>query len=311
MADRFRKLLMGGKIVPYDEARIHIMSPAVRYGATVFEGIRAYWNADRGQLYLFRCDEHMERLLQSARLMGMDDPGYTVDELTALTKELLRANDVREDVHIRPSMFVDGTGSIQSSGPVTHGSVVVPGGAIIDTGSWAEKAFKLAISSWQRISDNSMPPRIKAAGNYQNARLALIQAQYDGYDGVLMLDSMGHVTEEARGCVFLVRDGVAITPPTTNDILESITRETIIHLLGEAHGITVQEREVDRSELYIADEVFLCGTGLGVTPVGTVDRFPISDGKAGPVTLAVGNTYLDIVTARSDSHAEWLDPVYD
>lgn len=311
MADRFEKLLMGGKIVPYDEARIHIMSPAVRYGATAFEGIRAYWNADRGQLYLFRCDEHMVRLLQSARLMGMDDPGYTAADMTALMKDLLRANDVREDVHIRPSLFVDGTGSIQASGPVTLGSVVVLGGAIIDAGSWAEKAFKLAISSWQRIADNSMPPRIKAAGNYQNARLALIQAEYDGYDGVLMLDSMGHVTEEARGCVFLVRDGVAITPPITNDILESITRETIIQLLGEAHSITVQEREIDRTEFYIADEVFLCGTGLGVTPVGTVDRFSVGDGKAGPVTLAVGQTYLDIVTGRSDAHGEWLDPVYD
>ena len=311
MAGHFEKLLMGGKIVPYDEARIHIMSPAVRYGATAFEGIRAYWNADRGQLYLLRCDEHMARLLQSARLMGMEAPGYTVPELTALMKELLRANDVREDVHIRPSLFVDGTGSLQASGPITLGSVVVPGGAIIDTGSWAEKAFKLAISSWQRISDNSMPPRIKAAGNYQNARLALLQAEHDGYDGVLMLDSMGHVTEEARGCVFMVRNGVTITPPITNDILESITRETIIQLLGEAHGITVQEREVDRTEFYIADEVFLCGTGLGVTPVGKVDRFTIGNGKAGPVTLAVGQTYLDIVTGRSSSHGEWLDPVYD
>lgn len=311
MADRFEKLLMDGKIVPYDEARIHIASPAVRYGATAFEGIRAYWNADRGQLYLFQSDEHMVRLLQSARLMGMEDSGYTPADLTALMKDLLRANDVREDVHIRPSLFVDGAGSIQASGPVTLGALVVPGGAIIDAGSWAEKAFRLAISSWRRISDDAMPPRIKAAGNYQNARLALIQAEHDGYDGVLMLDSMGHVTEEARGCVFLVRNGVAITPPVTNDILESITRETIIQLLTEAHGTTVQEREVDRTELYIADEVFLCGTGLGVTPVGAVDRFSVGDGNAGPLTLAIGETYLDIVTGRSASHSEWLDPVYD
>ncbi len=310
MADRFEKLLMDGKIVPYDEARIHIMSPAVRYGAAAFEGIRAYWNADQGQLYLFRCDEHMVRLLQSARMMGMADPGYSTADLTELTKELLRANDVREDVHIRPSLFVDGTGSIQARGPVILGSVVVPGGAIINTANWPDKTFRLAISSWRRIADDAMPPRIKVAGNYQNARLALIQAEHDGYDGVLMLDSMGHVTEEARGCVFLVRDGVAITPPITNDILESITRETVIQLLSEVHGTAVQEREVDRTELYVADEIFLCGTGLGVTPVGAVDRFTVGDGTAGSLTLAVGDTYLDIVTGRSAFHDTWLDPVY-
>lgn len=311
MAENYKNLLMGGEIVPYDEARIHIMSPAVRYGATAFEGIRAYWNNEQEQLYLFRCVEHMTRLLLSARLMGMEDTTYTAVGLTTLMKELLRSNDVREDVHIRPSLFVDGTGSIQARGPVSLGAVVVPGGVVIDTGNWADKPFKLAVSSWKRIEDNTMPPRIKSAANYQNARLALLQAENDGYDGVIMLDSMGHVTEEARGCVFLVRGDVAVTPPVTSDILESITRETIIQLLSETHGVEVQERDVDRTELYVADEVFLCGTGLGVTPVGGVDRFSIGDGSVGPLTLAVGETYLDVALGRSDSHAKWLDPVYD
>ncbi len=313
MSSRFKYLVMNGEVVPYEDAVIHIMTPAVRYGATAFEGIRAYWNDDRRQLYLFRCEEHLSRLLQSARLMGMQPVGQTVDEMMSLIIELLRANGVRQDVHIRPSLFVAGEGSIQAPGPVSFGVVLVRGGAIIDTGGWAAKPFRLSISSWRHIDDNSVPPRIKSAANYQNARLALLQAEADGYDGVLMLDSGGHVTEEARGCVFMVRDGKTATPPVTSDILESITRETLIQLLRESHDVIVEEREIDRTELYVADEVFLCGTGLEVTSVGAVDRFDVGDGGPGPgpLTAAVRETYVAMATGKSGLHSEWLEQVYD
>ena len=202
MTAPFKYLVMDGEIVPFDEARIHIITPAVRYGATAFEGIKAHWNATQEQLFIFRCREHLARLLQSARLMGMHPVDYAVDDLLTALLEVLRANEVREGVHIRPSLFVAGDGSIQARGPVSLGIVVAPAGAVIDTARWHEKPFRLSISSWRRIEDNSISPRIKCAANYQNARLALLQAEEDGYDGALMVDARGHLTEEARACFF-------------------------------------------------------------------------------------------------------------
>ena len=310
MAGQLEYLVMDGKVVRHDLAVLHISTPAVRYGATAFEGIRAYWNDDDGELYLFRAREHASRLLQSARLMGMDPIEYGVDDIIGLMIDLLQANDVRQGVHLRPSMFVGGDGSIQARGPVSFGIVAVPAGAVVDTGGWETRPFRLAVSSWRRIEDNTTPPRIKCAANYQNARLALLQAETDGYDGALMLDARGHVTEEARACLFVVRDGTVITPPVTSDILESITRDTVITLLGEAHGVEAVERDIDRTELYVADEVFLSGTALGVTPVGSVDRFDVGDGAPGPITAAVNGTYVNAASGRDRSRSGWLTPVY-
>ena len=310
MTDNVEYLVMDGEVVPYDDAKIHIATPAIRYGATAFEGIRAYWNQDYLELYLFRAREHIDRLLQSARLMGMEPVQYTADDLLLIVMNLLHANKIRQGVHLRPSLFVAGEGSIQSAGPVSLGIVAVPANEIIDTDNWESRLFRLAVSSWRRIDDNTMPPRIKCAANYQNARMALIQANQDGYDGALMLDSNGHVTEEARGCVFMIRDGVAITPSVTNDILESITRDTIIKLLKEVHNVPVVEREIDRTELYIADEIFLSGTALAVTPVGSVDRFQIGDGTPGRVTTLVNKTYFEVASGYQEAYKDWVTPVY-
>ena len=310
MADHLEYLVMDGEIVPYDRAVLHISTPAVRYGATAFEGVRAYWNDEAGELYVFRAREHISRLLQSARLMGMDPVDYGVDDVVGLMIDLLQANGIRQGVHLRPSMFVAGDGSIQARGPVSLGIIAVPSGAVVDTGGWDSRPFRLAVSSWRKIEDNMTPPRIKCAANYQNARLALLQAETDGYDGALMLDARGHVTEEARACLFIVRDGAVVTPPVTSDILESITRDTVITLLREAHGIGVAERDVDRTELYVAGEVFLSGTALGVTPVGSVDRFDVGDGAPGPITAAVNQTYVAAASGRDESRSGWLTPVY-
>ena len=283
---------MNGEVVRYDRAVLHISTPAVRYGATAFEGVRAYWNDEAGELYLFRAREHISRLLQSARLMGMDPIEYGIEDVIGLIIDLLQANDIRQGAHLRPSLFVAGDGSIQARGPVSLGIIAVPAGSVVDTGGWDTRPFRLAVSSWRKIEDNTTPPRIKCAANYQNARLALLQAETDGYDGALMLDARGHVTEEARACVFAVRNGTVLTPPVTSDILESITRDTVITLLREVHGLEAVERDIDRTELYIADEVFLSGTALGVTPVGSVDRFDVGEGAPGPITSAVNKTYV-------------------
>ena len=301
---------MDGKVVRHDQAVLHISTPAVRYGATAFEGVRAYWNDEDDELYVFRAREHVTRLLQSARLMGMHPIEYGVDDVIGLIIDVLKANDIRQGLHLRPSLFVGGDGSIQARGPVSLGIIAVPSGAIVDTGGWDTRPFRLAVSSWRKIEDNMTPPRIKCAANYQNARLALLQAETDGYDGALMLDARGHVTEEARACIFAVRGGTVLTPPVTSDILESITRDTVITLLREVHGIEVVERDIDRTELYVADEVFLSGTALGVTPVGSVDRFDVGDGAPGPITSAVNRTYVEAASGRDKGRSGWLTPVY-
>ena len=310
MTSPFKYLVLDGKLVPYDDARLHILTPAVKYAATAFDGLKAFWSEAQEQLLLFRCRDHLARLLQSARLMGMEGVDYSVAELEGILLELLHANEVRQTIHIRPSLFVAGEGSLQARGPVSLGIVIVPGDAVIAKEGGAENPFRLAVSSWRRIDDNTVSPRIKCAANYQNGRMALLQAQEDGYDGVLMLDGTGHVTEEPRACLFMVRYGVPITPPLTSDILESITRETIIQLFREEHGLEVREREVDRTEVYVADELFLCGSGMEIQPVGGVDRFSIGDGRPGAVTMAIRKTYMAIVSGDSDLHPEWRTPVY-
>lgn len=304
MPSHFEYLVLDGKIVRFEDAKLHILTPAVKYGATAFEGLRAYWNEEQQQLSVLHSREHMARLLQSAKLMGMQGVNYSVDNIVNALIELLRANEVRQDVHIRPSLFVVGDGPIPARGPVSLGIAIVP------MKRWAEKPFRLAISSWRRLDDNCIPPRIKCAANYQNGRLALIQAMEDGYDGVLMLDAQGHVTEEPRACFFMVRKGIPITPPVTSEILESITRESLVQLLREEHGLEVQERVVDRTEVYVADEIFLCGSGFEISPVGSVDHFAIGNGEPGPVTVAIAETYMGIARRENGLHPEWCTPVY-
>jgi len=304
MASPVKYLVLDGKIVPFDEAKVHISTPAVKYGATAFEGIRGYWSEAQQQLYVFRCKEHMQRLLQSGRLMGMQGVDYSADDMIRILVELLRANDIRQDVHIRPSLFVVGDGGCQARGPVSFGIVVAP------MKRWSDKPYRLAISSWRRIDDNTLSPRIKCAANYENGRMALIQAEEDGYDGVLMLDAQGHVTEEPRACFFMVRAGVPITPRITDDILESVTRDTLIQLLREEMGIQAQERAIDRTELYVADEVFLCGSGLEVTTVAKIDRFQVGAGQSGPLTSAVRALYMATTRGENGLHPEWRLAVY-
>ncbi len=297
---------MDGRLVPYDEAKLHITTPAIKYGAIAFEGIRGYWHEGEEQLYLFRAPEHLERLLQSARLMGMEDPEETSPQLLDLIAELVRANGVREDVHIRPYLFLSGGGAMLARGPVTFGAIMVGGASIIPK---EPRPFRLTVSSWRRIEDNALSPRIKCVANYQAGRMALLQAEDDGYDGALLLDRDGHVTEEPRACFFMVRGGVPVTPPVTSDILESITRETVIGLFREQHDVVVEERVIDRTELYVADEMFLCGTGMEITAVQAVDRFE-ARGYPGPLTRALQASYHGMVRGESDLHPEWRTAVY-
>lgn len=293
-----------GEIVPYAEAKVHVMTPALKYGAAVYEGIRAYWNADQEQLYVFRLMEHSKRLLNSIKAMRMES-SFTFDDLNQAVIRVLKANEFRQDLHIRQCVFVDGDGPVGATGPVGMHVVALPKGRFS-----RPEGMNLCVSSWTRISDSTMPPRIKCCANYQNGRLAQLQAEVDGYDAPLMLDVQGKITEAPIASFFLVRDGIPLTSPLTSSILESITRATIIQLFKEVHRLEVVQREIDRTELYIADEAFLCGSNAEIAAVVSIDRHKLDNGQIGPVTKAIQKTYFDIVRGINPAHSEWRTPIY-
>lgn len=300
---------MDGQFVPWDEAKVHVASSCVIEGSSVFEGIRAYWNPSQGQLYLFKKGEHLQRLYQSAGMMRMA-PQYTPAELQSAVVELMSKNDYREDAHIRlafyfglgPRIFAYDPDEIETGAAIT----AVPRKSRLGTGT----GLHICVSSWTRISDRDFPPRIKISANYHNGRLAGVQAAMDGYDGAILLDDRGKVTEGPVACVFLVRDGVAITPPVTSGILESITRSTVMELLESELSIPVVEREVDRTELYVAEEAFFCGTAMEIAPILSVDRYPVGEGKIGAITARVERLYERIVRGEESRHEDTLLSVY-
>lgn len=294
-----------GEIVPYNEATIHIMTPCVRYGTLVFEGIRAYWNEKDKNLYLFRLKEHSQRLIQSAQLLRMDHQ-LTEESINDANIVLLNALNYNEDLHIRQMVFVDGDGPLHSKGPVRMASVALKRGRKdgFDVG------LNVTVSSWTRISDRMMPPRIKASANYQNGRLGAMHAKLDGYDTAIFLDVNGKVAEGPGACVFVVRGSKVYTPMITNSILESITRDTLIQISSRFLGIDVIERDIDRTELYISDEMFFCGSGAEVTPIVKIDHHMVGNGTVGEYTKALRKVYLEIARGENTECGEWRTPVY-
>ena len=296
------KVLLNDRLVEKSEAVIHLDTVAFKYGAMVFEGLRAYWNEQTRQLNVFRLEDHSRRLEQSVRVMRMDT-ALRAGDYSAAVVRALRSNRIQATSHVRQMVYVDGPGEAFVTGPVSHAVIVTPKGGWFEG---RELGIHACFSSWQRISDSSIPPRVKCAANYQNARLSLLQARLDGYDSALLLNAAGKVAEEPRGCVFFCRGGRVVTPTVTSDILESITRATLMQLFREVHGVEVIEREVDRTEFYLADEAFVCGTGLEVAPILSIDRYPLGKGKAGELTLAIRNTYLKATRGELPGYRHWL-----
>jgi branched-chain amino acid aminotransferase len=300
---------MNGEYIPWDDAKIHVITEAVAFGSSVFEGLRAYWNDSEQQLYIFRLEEHLKRLGQSTMMMRMTLE-HSLEEIGEVCRELLVRNGLREDVHLRPSVYF-GIGQHffpYRAGTVEVGAYVVAGPRKSTLGT--DEGISACVSSWTRISDRDLPPRIKAAANYQNGRLAHVQAVEDGYDTAILLTGLGKVAEGPGACIFLVRDGTAITPPVTGGILESITRTTLIQLFEDEMSVPVVEREVDRTELYIADEVFMCGSAYEVMPIFSVDRYQVGDGKVGPLTAQLETEYEKVIRGQNPKYTEWLLPVY-
>ncbi len=294
-----------GAWVPMRDAKVSIMTHAFMYGTATFEGIRAYWNEEQGTLYGLKLREHVERIRQSCRILLMQNVP-SVDELTGLIVETIRRNGFREDAYIRPSFYK----STKAIGVRLHNLenelyiVALPFGNYIDT----EAGVRVGTSSWRRNADDALPARGKIVGGYVNMAFQKSEAELNGYDEAIVLTADGHVNEASAANLFVVRDGVALTPPVSDDLLEGVTRKAIMELLAN-EGIPVVERSIDRSELYIADEVLLCGTGVQVSPVVEVDHRPVGSGKIGPIGRLVRDRYFEAVRGRLPEYRHWLTPI--
>jgi branched-chain amino acid aminotransferase len=297
-------IMQNGDLIPFADARVHPLSLAMAYATTVFEGIRAYRNPQTGGFKIFRLPEHVRRMQTGMKVMRFDRK-FELEELRECLTRLIRANEPDDDVYIRLLVYVEAIGLMATTGPIGFTAAASPR----ERPKFADTGMSLGVSSWSRLSDNASPPRIKATANYHNARLTQLQAKVDGYDGALMLTSAGKVSEAPIACFFMVRDGCLITPGLGSSILESVTRDTIITLYEEATGKAVVQRDVDRSELYFAQEAFLCGTGQEIIPVISIDRLPVGDGAVGPVTRMLQKCYFETVRELVPDRHNWLTPV--
>ena len=288
------------------DSKVSIATHALNYGTGVFEGIRAYWNPAREQLYAFRLRDHFLRMERSCRILRIELPG-DADELSAITLELLRRNEFRSDVYVRPLAYKAARSiKVALQGLRSAFSMFgFPVGAYLPTGGLAART-----SSWRRTADNAIPARGKLTGAYINTALAVDEAHDSGADEAIFLTDEGHVSEGGGSNIFVLRDGVLATPPATADILEGIRRDSIIRLAREEIGLRVVEREIDRTELFIADEVFFCGTGAQVAPCVTIDRRMVADGKVGRTTKRLADLYFAIARGDDDRHGEWRTAVY-
>lgn len=295
------------RILPYSEAKVGLLTHALNYGTGCFAGIRAYWNPDEEELFVFRPHDHFTRFLESTRLLAMQVP-FSAEDLSSRLAELLRTEGLREDCYIRPLAFL----SEETIGVRLHGLkasvsiVAFPFGKYLDRESGAH----LTVSSWRRIDDNVIPPRGKITGGYANSALAKTDAQNAGFDDAILLDTQGKVSEATVSNVFLVRRGEVITPRTTDSVLEGITRRTVLALVERELGLPVVERTVDRTELFLAEEVFLAGTGVEIVPVTRVDHRPVGTGKTGPLTERIRKIFFDAVRGRTAQYRGWCEPVY-
>ena len=308
-AETAKWISRNGEVVPWEKATIHVNSVGHASVAAIFEGIKAYWNEKDEDLYVFRLTEHLQRFLASIKMVryGFD---YTLDDLRSAVLGLLRKNEYRQDVYVRPYVF--------QAGIVRELLQPEPGKRtelIID--SWPftsyrdpEYALDVCVSSWTRIADNVLPPRLKCFSNYHNGRLAAMEATVNGYDWPILLDAQGKVTEGPGACLAMVRGGTVVTPPITSSILESITRDCIGTVVRDVLGMRLKERVIDRTELYLADEVFFLGTGWEIMPAKSVDRLPVGDGAVGRVTQQIRIAYANIVRGIDTRYPEWRTPVW-
>lgn len=297
-----------GEIVPYTEAKVGVLTHALNYGTAAFGGIRGYWNDEEHQLYVFRPLDHFKRLLNSGRLLAAEF-SLGVEELRDITLELLRTEGLKEDCYIRPLLYkADEIIGVKLHDLTDELSMVaVPFSKYVEHDEGAHVTF----SSWRRVDDNAIPARGKISGAYINTAFIKTDALRAGYDEALVLTNEGHLAEGSAENVFMLRDGVLITPPVTENILEGITRRTIIELARAELGLEVLERPIDRTEVYLCGEFFMVGTAAQVTAVTKVDQRDIGDGVMGPVTTQLRKIYDDLVRGKLPAYERWVQPVYE
>ena len=296
-----------GDFVPLAEAKVGIMTHALNYGTAVFEGIRGNWNQEDRQIYLFRVKEHFERLHKSARILNMT-LAYSVDELFDITLKLVEMCGFEEDIYVRPMVYQSGEVLGVRSHDVENDFFifVAPFGPYFS----GDEGIRCCISSWRRPLDTMIPPRAKVTGIYVNSAMAKTEAMLNGFDEGIMLTQDGHVCEGSGENLFVVDNGTLVTPSPADSVLLGITRSTVMEIAEKELGIPTWERQVDRSELYSASEVFLTGTAAHITPVIEIDHRSIGDGKVGPVTRQLSNTYVDIIRGKNEKYGSWCTPVY-
>jgi branched-chain amino acid aminotransferase len=294
------------QFVPLAEAKIGVMTHAFNYGTGVFEGIRGNWNGDDETIYLFRMEDHFRRLKQSAKIMRihLDE---SVEEMAAIARRVVELSGYHEDVYVRPLAYK----ASEVVGVRLHDLeddllvFVAPFGPYLDT----EKGIRCCTSTWRRVDDVSIPARAKVTGIYVNSALAKTEAQENGFDEGIMLNQDGHVSEGSGENIIILRHGRLITPARSDNILEGITLSTVTELAQKELGLEVVERTIDRTELYIADEVMMTGTAAHVSAVVEVDRRPIGSGETGPVTRRLQELYFKAITGRLPKYAHWCTPV--
>jgi branched-chain amino acid aminotransferase len=296
-----------GRIVPYSEAKVGVMTHTLNYGTGVFGGLRGYWNSDEQQLFVFRPHDHYKRFLESASLLLMKFP-YSIDQIVQFTIDLLKAENYHTDCYIRPIAYygdeIIGVRLHDLNPELTI--LAIPFGQYVEN----EEGSHVTISSWRRVDDNMIPARGKIAGSYVNSAFIKTDAQRAGFDEAIVLNQDGHIAEGSAENIFLVRKGIVSTPPVTDNILEGITRRTVIMLLRDEMGVEVVERPIDRTEVYLSEEVFFCGTGVQVAAITAVDHRPVGTGKMGPITTRLRQIYFDVVKGRTPKYRELCTPVY-
>jgi len=296
-----------GEFGRYHDIKLGLMTHALHYGTGCFEGIRAYWNPKQEQLHLLQAPAHYERLRRSANIMRMTLP-YSTEELVNVTVELLRRNEFKSDVYVRPLLYASSEEIGVRLHNLDHSFFIyaIPFGNYVAI----EGGIRCMVSSWRRTPDQSLPARAKITGSYAQSALAKSEAVESGFDEAIVLTIDGHVSEGSAENLFMLKDGVFVTPPVTDDILEGVTRMLLTSLIKEELGKPVVERSIDRTELYTCDELLLCGTGAQISPVIEVDRRPVGNGKVGEFTQELQSIYFGAVRGESPKHKDWTVPVY-
>lgn len=295
-----------GQFVPADNAVISVKTNGFLYGTSIFEGIRGYYVADKKAIAIFRLKAHYERIIQNGRMCFLDpaDLGLDLQKLIDITVELVKKNKPAEDMYIRPTLYKTGD-VITPSLHLTKTDLCIwtrPMGEYLAL----EKGLNVCVSSWRRLRDNAIPARIKAGGAYMNTAIAVTDARLGGYDDAIFLTESGNVSEGSAMNLFLVKGGKLVTPAVTENILEGVTRDTVMKLAKKELGLETVERTIDRTELYTAEEAFFCGTGAQVAPITAIDRRPVGTGEIGPVVKQLQQIYFEVVRAQRKEYADWI-----